>query len=212
MKKRSRPQALLVRIESHLKKLNPPVEAFESSIRTTPFRVLISVLISSRTKDEVTLQASKKLFGMADTPAKMNQLGEKRIAKLIYPVGFFRQKASNIMAICQKLIETGGVPDRYEELIELPGVGRKTANLVMALAFDCPSVAVDTHVFRISRRLGWARGKTPGEVETELRELFPVQLWNKLNKTLVGFGQTLCKPRKPECESCPVRTDCPYFN
>lgn len=202
----------MIKIEKHLKILHPPVEAFENSIRTTPFKVLISILISSRTKDEVTLKASQKLFKVADTPEKMLQLGEERIAGLIYPVGFYRQKADNILKICRAVLERGGVPSEFEELVRLPGVGRKTANLVLALAFDRPAVAVDTHVFRISRRLGWTGGNTPEAVEGELTELFPVHLWNKLNKTLVGFGQTVCKPRNPDCGKCPVGSDCPHFN
>lgn len=211
MIKKSRPQDLLARIESHLKTLQPPVEAFERSIRITPFRVLVSVLISSRTRDEVTLKASERLFDEADSPDTMFGLGEEKISRLIFPVGFYRQKARNIMAVCQKLIEKGEVPSRYDQLMELPGVGRKTANLVLALAFDRPSVAVDTHVFRISRRLNWARGNTPEQVERELKDLFPARLWNKLNRVLVGFGQTLCKPVKPACQRCQVNESCAYF-
>lgn len=212
MKKKSSPEKLLEIIENHIRNLQPPVDAFENSIRTTPFRILISVLISSRTKDGVTLKASKALFGTADSPEKMLKLGAEKISRLIYPVGFYRQKAVNILKICRAILERGGVPSEFKELVRLPGVGRKTANLVLALAFDRPAVAVDTHVFRISRRLGWATGETPEEVEVELRELFPVNLWNKLNKTLVGFGQTLCKPRNPDCGKCPVGSDCPHFN
>ena len=182
MKKKSSPEKLLEIIENHIRNLQPPVNAFENSIRTTPFRILISVLISSRTKDGVTLKASKALFGTADSPEKMLKLGAEKISRLIYPVGFYRQKAVNILKICRAILERGGVPSEFKELVRLPGVGRKTANLVLALAFDRPAVAVDTHVFRISRRLGWATGETPEEVEVELRELFPVNLWNKLNK------------------------------
>jgi endonuclease-3 len=212
MKKKSSPEKLLQIIENHIRDLQPPVDAFENSIRTTPFRILISVLISSRTKDGVTLKASKALFGDADSPEKMLKLGAEKISHLIYPVGFYRQKAANILKVCRIVVERGGVPSEFKELVRLPGVGRKTANLVMALAFDRPAVAVDTHVFRISRRLGWATGKTPEEVEVELRELFPVNLWNKLNKTLVGFGQTLCKPIKPLCNQCILNKNCPHFN
>ncbi len=212
MKKKSSPEKLLQIIENHIRDLQPPVNAFENSIRTTPFRILISVLLSSRTKDGVTLKASKALFGAADSPEKMLKLGADKISRLIYPVGFYRQKAANILKICLAIPERGGVPSGFKELVRLPGVGRKTANLVLALAFDRPAVAVDTHVFRISRRLGWAGGNTPETVEGELKELFPVHLWKKLNKTLVGFGQTICKPRNPDCGKCPVNLDCPYFN
>jgi endonuclease-3 len=136
-------------------------------------------------------------------------LGEKKISELIYPVGFFRQKAKNILRICEKLIQTGDVPDHFDDLVSLPGVGRKTANLVLAIAYNKPSVAVDTHVFRISKRLGWTRGNIPVEVESELKRIFSPPYWNKLNKTLVGFGQTVCKPVKPQCPICPVTSECP---
>jgi len=202
----------LKKIEIFIKPLNPPVYTIESNIRDTPFKILISVLISSRTKDQVTLSAVRRLFKVADSPRKLIKINEKKIQGLIYPVGFFRQKAKNIILVCERLIQTGGVPDNFEDLIRLPGVGRKTANLVLALAFNKPSIAVDTHVFRISKRLGWAKGETPEEVEVELRELFPVNSWNKLNKTLVGFGQTLCKPIKPLCDRCILNKNCPYFN
>lgn len=209
MNKKLLPLNQLKKIEDLVKTIHPPVEEFEKHIRTTPFRVLISVLISSRTKDQVTLKASQNLFKVADNPKKMIRLGAKRICKLIYPVGFYRQKAKNIIRICNQLIHIGGVPDNFKDLISLPGVGRKTANLVLALAFNKPSVAVDTHVFRISKRIGWAKGKIPVEVESELKELFPSKSWNKLNKTLVGFGQMVCKPIKPDCLICTLNKECP---
>jgi endonuclease-3 len=210
MVKNSIPLRLLNRIEKTVRKLNPPVEAFEHSIRTTPFRVLVSVLISSRTKDPVTLAASRRLFATADTPEKMAALGETAITKLIYPVGFYRQKAKNIMEICRRLGQGEEIPDTIEGLTALPGVGRKTANLVLALAFNRPAIAVDTHVFRISRRLEWARGNTPNEVESELAGIFERGQWNRVNRILVGFGQTICKPLNPDCPSCPVNRECPF--
>lgn len=208
---KSNPETVLNTIGEHIRELNPPVDAFESSIRTNPFRILISVLLSSRTQDPVTLKASRALFEAADTPEEMLKLGQEKISRLIYPVGFYRQKAANILNLCRMLRGRGGVPDTLKELVRLPGVGRKTANLVLALAFDRPAVAVDTHVFRISGRLGWADGDTPEAVENELKKLFPVHLWNRLNKTLVGFGQTVCKPRNPGCDNCPVSPDCPFY-
>jgi endonuclease-3 len=210
MVKNSIPLRLLNRIEKTVRKLNPPVEAFEHIIRTTPFRVLVSVLISSRTKDPVTLAASRRLFATADTPEKMAALGETAIAKLIYPVGFYRQKAKNIMEICRRLGQGEEIPDTIEGLTALPGVGRKTANLVLALAFNRPAIAVDTHVFRISRRLEWARGNTPNEVESELAGIFERGQWNRVNRILVGFGQTICKPLNPDCPRCPVNRECPF--
>lgn len=203
---------LLDAIEAMVKPLKPPVQAFEKSIRRTPFRVLISVLISSRTKDEVTHKASEQLFGQAETPRQVAELSEERIAELIYPVGFYKQKAKQIKKLALTLSKDGGkVPDDYEGLTALPGVGRKTANLVMALAFNIPSIAVDIHVFRISQRLGWAKGDKPEEIEEQLEKRFPPEHWNRINQTLVGFGQTLCKPQRPQCHRCEVTAQCRYF-
>ncbi len=205
------PVKTLAQISAMIKPLKPPVQSFETSIRRTPFRILISVLISSRTKDPVTKKASENLFSAAATPAEMVKLSEDQIARLIFPVGFYQQKAKHIKMIAEKLSRVNEIPDTFEGLTALPGVGRKTANLVLALAFNRASIAVDTHVFRISRRLGWAAGSTPKEVERELEELFPEEYWNKINQALVGFGQTLCQPTKPRCSDCTVNDRCPYF-
>ena len=127
-------------------------------------------------------------------------------------MGFFRRKAANVLEISRLLSRTQGrVPKEVDELMQLPGVGRKTANLVRSLAFDIPEVAVDIHVFRISRRLGWSRGKVPREVESELKRLFPPELWNRINRVLVGFGQTLCLPRNPRCPDCVIHQECPWY-
>lgn len=203
---------LLDTIEAMVKPLKPPVQSFEKSIRRTPFRVLISVLISSRTKDEVTHKASEQLFDEAGTPEQVAQLSEDRIAQLIYPVGFYKQKAKHIKHIAITLSKRGGkVPDDFEGLTALPGVGRKTANLVMALAFNIPSIAVDIHVFRISQRLGWTKGDKPEQIEEQLEKGFPPEHWNRINQTLVGFGQTLCKPQRPQCHRCKITAQCLYF-
>jgi len=204
---------MLEKIRQMVKPLNPPVYAFESSARRTPFRVLISVLLSSRTKDPVTHQAAEQLFSAADTPKKMTELEENKIAELIFPVGFYKQKAKHIKKIAEILSNSGSksVPQTFAELTALPGVGRKTANLVLALAFNIPSIAVDTHVFRISKRLGWAKGNKPEDVEQELMELFPPGYWIRINQTLVGFGQSLCKPINPMCHQCKITKYCLYF-
>ncbi len=204
---------ILDKIEKMIKPLNPPVQAFENSIRRTPFRILISVLISSRTKDEVTHLASGRLFTEADTPQQMEQLEEKAIERLIFPVGFYRQKAKHIKQIAQWVTQSGcgQVPDTFEGLTALPGVGRKTANLVLALAFNKPSIAVDIHVFRISQRLGWAKGNKPEIIEEQLKKLFPSSHWRRINQALVGFGQTLCKPIKPLCHRCEISSYCLYY-
>jgi endonuclease-3 len=175
--------------------LAPPVFALEKSIRATPFKILISVLLSSRTKDAVTEKAASRLFAAADTTGKMLRLTENQVERLIYPVGFFHTKAKNILKICA--------------LLNLPGIGRKSANLVLALAFSEAAIAVDTHVFRIARRLRWARGRTPAAVEKELMELFPRRIWTQVNQTLVGFGQTICRPVNPKCAECVLKRTCP---
>lgn len=193
--------------------LDPPVQAFEKSIRSTPLRILLSVLLSSRTKDGVTMAASERLFASADTPEKLLSLGEEKISELIYPVGFFRQKAKNIIKISEILSGSGEeVPSDLDQLTSLPGVGRKTANLVRSLAFGIPSISVDIHVFRISKRLGWATGEKPDIVENELMELFPEESWNSVNQTLVGFGQTICKPVNPSCNLCTISDKCNYYS
>jgi endonuclease-3 len=204
---------MLEKIQQMVKPLNPPVYAFESSARRTPFRVLISVLLSSRTKDPVTHQAVEQLFSAADTPKKMTELEENKIAGLIFPVGFYKQKAKHIKKIAEILSNSGSesIPQTFAELIALPGVGRKTANLVLALAFNKPAIAVDTHVFRISRRLGWAKGNKPEDVEQELMEVFPLENWTRINQILVGFGQSLCKPINPMCQKCKITDYCLYF-
>jgi endonuclease-3 len=204
---------MLEKIQRMVKPLNPPVYAFESSARRTPFRVLISVLLSSRTKDPVTHQAAERLFSAADSPKKMTELEENKIAELIFPVGFYKQKAKHVKKIAEILSNSGSetVPQTFAELTALPGVGRKTANLVLALAFNKPSIAVDTHVFRISKRLGWAKGNKPGDVEQELMEVFPSEHWIRINQTLVGFGQSLCKPINPMCHQCKITDHCLYF-
>jgi len=204
---------ILDRIVAMVTPLKPPVQEFENSIRTSPFRILVSVLLSSRTKDPVTRRASENLFAAADTPEKIMELEESRIADLIFPVGFYKQKAKHIKKLARILHDTNGgqVPDSFDGLTALPGVGRKTANLVIALAFNRPAICVDIHVFRISQRLGWASGKKPEEIEKQLRERFPPEHWNRINQTLVGFGQTVCKPVSPLCDRCSVSTFCLYY-
>lgn len=189
--------------------LAPPVLALEKSIRTTPFRILISVLLSSRTRDAVTEKAAARLFAAADTPEKMLRLTADQVGRLIYPVGFFHTKANNILQISAILSQGKKFPASADELLDLPGIGRKSANLVLALAFSEAAIAVDTHVFRIARRLGWARGRTAAAVEKELTERFPRRFWNQVNQTLVGFGQTICRPVNPKCAECVLKLECP---
>jgi endonuclease-3 len=205
----SKPLQVLLAIKKFIMPLSPPVLALEKSMRATPFKILISVLLSSRTKDAVTEKAATGLFAVAATPGKIALLTADQVGRLIYPVGFFRTKAKNILKICAILKRNKKFPATLDELMELPGIGRKTANLVLALAFDIPAIAVDTHVFRISRRLGWAGGRTAETVELELQKIFPRPHWPQVNQILVGFGQTICRPVSPKCPECVLRKSCP---
>lgn len=175
-----------------------------------PFRILISTILSLRTKDEVTSLASERLFSLAKTPEEMLRLSEDEIANAIYPVGFYRNKARTIKEICKTLIERykGKVPDSLEELLKIKGVGRKTANLVITLGYNKPGICVDTHVHRISNRLGYVRTKTPEETEFALREKLPVEYWIEFNDLLVTLGQTICHPVSPRCSICPIKDYC----
>jgi len=193
--------------------LDAPVKRFEAGIRGEPWRTLISVLLSSRTRDEVTLAALIRLFKGINQAADLAALSSRDIEKRIFPVGFYRQKARFIKEIAERIASGETLQPSIDMLTSLPGVGRKTANLVLALAFSKPAIAVDVHVFRISRRLGWCQGKTPLEVEQELEQLFERRHeWNRLNQALVAFGQTLCKPRKPLCGYCSLHEVCPSYN
>jgi endonuclease-3 len=176
-----------------------------------PFRVLVSCLISLRTKDEVTADASARLFRLAATPEAMLALPAARIARTIYPAGFYRTKARTIRAICRTLLAAHGgrVPDELERLLRLKGVGRKTANLVVTMGHGKPGICVDTHVHRISNRLGIVKTKTPEQTEFALREALPRRYWIPYNDLLVSFGQNVCKPISPLCGSCPVQPLCP---
>ena len=176
-----------------------------------PFQILISCLLSLRTKDQVTGQASARLFARARTPQQLLALPLKSIRKLIYPVGFYRTKAKRIHQICQHLLGRflGKVPASLEELLTLPGVGRKTANLVLTVAFGKLGICVDTHVHRISNRLGYVKTKTPEQTEMALRAKLPKRYWIQYNDLLVSFGQTLCRPVSPWCSRCPIERYCP---
>jgi len=175
-----------------------------------PFRILVGCIISLRTKDEVTYPATERLFARAANPAAMARLREETIAKLIYPAGFYRVKAGQIHKICRILERDHGgeVPSTIDALLEFPGVGRKTANLVVTLGFDQPGICVDIHVHRITNRLGWVRTEKPDDTEDVLRRVLPQRFWIPINETLVRHGQTICKPISPFCSKCPVAADC----
>ncbi|MCH7519500.1 MAG: endonuclease III [Candidatus Dadabacteria bacterium] len=191
-------------------KWDVPIVTLVAESTNDPFRVLISTVLSLRTKDETTAVASRKLFKLADNPSDMLKLSEKEIIKAIYPVGFYKTKAKNIKSICRDLISKydSKVPDDIDELLKLKGVGRKTANLVVTLGYNKPGVCVDTHVHRISNRLGYIKTKTPDKTETALRKKLPEKYWIDYNSLLVSFGQHLCRPISPFCSRCPVIKFC----
>lgn len=176
----------------------------------SPFLVLISCILSLRTKDETTLPASERLFALADDPVSMLELSLPQIEKAVYPVGFYKTKARTIHGICRDILEKfgGKVPDDIDTLMTMKGVGRKTANLVLTEGFAKPAMCVDTHVHRISNRLGYVRTKTPEETEWALREKLPRKFWMQYNALLVTWGQNVCRPVSPLCSTCPVNEIC----
>jgi len=175
-----------------------------------PFRILISCILSLRTQDKTTEEASQRLFRLARTPRAMSRLSAEKIQEAIYPVGFYRVKARQIREIGKWIAEEygGRVPDTIEELLQLKGVGRKTANLVVTLGYAQPGICVDTHVHRITNRWGLVKTKNPAQTEFALREILPLRYWRKLNGYLVAFGQEICKPISPLCSRCAVRPFC----
>jgi endonuclease-3 len=189
---------------------NTPIVTLMAETYESPFRVLISCVLSLRTQDATTAKASHRLFAVADSPQAMLRLRAKQIEKLIFPVGFYKTKARNILEICKTLVENHGgkVPDDIDELLKLRGVGRKTANLVVTLGYHKPGICVDTHVHRISNRWGYVRTATPEKTEFALRAKLPKRYWMEYNDLLVSFGQHLCRPISPMCSSCPVAKYC----
>ena len=177
-----------------------------------PFRVLVGTILSARTKDACTAGACARLFARATTPTALEALAVETIEQLIYPVGFYRTKARMLKRLPDVLRERfgGRLPETVEALCELPGVGRKTANLVVALGFGKPAICVDVHVHRITNRLGLVATATPHETEMTLRRLLPVRYWRTWNSHLVAFGQTRCTPRRPRCGGCPLAAWCAH--
>jgi len=175
-----------------------------------PFRVLIACILSLRTQDTTTGPAAQRLFALADTPKDLLTLSPREIERAIYPVGFYRTKARVVLGIARDLLErfAGRVPDDIDALLTLNGVGRKTANLVVTMGYNKPGICVDTHVHRISNRLGYVRTRSPEETEMALRAKLPRRFWIDYNDLLVGFGQNVCTPISPHCSRCPVRALC----
>ena len=190
----------------------PAVEKIARDRHDDAFQVLIATLLSAQTRDAVTAAASARLFRVARTPASMARLTVARIERLIYPVSFYRTKAVHVKATCRQLLARygGRVPTRMEDLLTLPGVGRKTANLVLILAHRSPdNICVDTHVHRIANRLGWVRTKTPEQTEQALYGVVPRRFWPLVNLYLVTWGQNVCRPVYPLCPQCVLAGICP---
>ena len=190
----------------------PAVEKISESQEEDPFQVLIATMLSARTQDATTLAASTRLFNVARTPQALASLSTTRIERLIYPVSFYRHKAKHVKTTCQMLVDQfgGRVPTTMDQLLTLPGVGRKTANLVLILAFKSQhNICVDTHVHRISNRLGWVRTRTPEATERALYRATAGRWWPYINLYLVTWGQNVCRPRYPRCGDCVLRSICP---
>lgn len=202
---------ILARLGREFPRWRPTALAEVAERRRDPFRVLVACLLSLRTKDETTGPAAERLFALADTPAALLRLRPARIERAIFPVGFYRTKARVLLGVSRDLLARfeGRVPDTIEALLTLKGVGRKTANLVVTVAFGKPGICVDVHVHRISNRLGYVRARTPEDTEMALRGRLPRRHWIGYNDLLVAFGQNICLPVSPRCSLCPVAALCP---
>ena len=175
-----------------------------------PYRILVSTIISLRTKDDLTLSASRKLFAEAPDLESLNRLPEDHIARIIYPAGFYRVKAGNLKKISSILLSDhhGEIPSDLQTLLSLPGVGLKTANLVLSLGFGVPAICVDTHVHRISNRMGWISTKKPDDSVGALEKVLPEKYWIPVNELLVLYGQQICTPQSPRCSQCALTVHC----
>ena len=200
------------KIVKHLKAAKQPQSEFVKLMDSfkNPYLVLIACILSLRTNDKTTYPATLRMLELAKTPKEMKNVSVEELAKAIYPVGFYENKAKQIVELSKTIDEEldGVVPDEIEELIKFKGVGRKTANLVLSLGFNKPAICVDVHVHRIFNRLGYINTKTPEETEFALREKLPVKYWIDINTLLVTHGQNICKPIKPKCSECPIARYC----
>jgi len=203
-------EKIITIIRETVQKWREPVVTEITKRSRDPFKILISTIISLRTKDNVTREASKRLYEIADTPEKMLEHSTESIEKAIFPAGFYKNKAKTIHNISKILIKkyNGIVPDDIDELLTIKGIGRKTANLVVTMGYCKEGICVDTHVHRISNRLGYVATKNPTETEFALREKLPKQFWVEYNDLLVTFGQNLCVPISPHCSRCPIHNYC----
>lgn len=199
-------------LDGFIPELEAPVVEFVARQDKDPFKILIATILSSRTTDLITTGVIAGLFKQIGNFQDLEAVTLSELEKLIYPVGFYRQKAIQLKKLPQVIKEqfNGSIPEEIDDLVKLPGVGRKTANLVRSSAFGKPAICVDVHVHRISNRWGYVKTKSPSETELVLREKLPLGYWSKVNHYLVSLGQTICKPRKPKCDCCPLAELCPY--
>lgn len=197
-------------LRREVRRWQEPVVGVVAKASRDPFRILIACVLSLRTKDRTTAEASQRLFALASDPATMARLPLRRLETAIYPVGFYRTKAKQIHEMCRRLLDAYGglVPDDIDELLTLKGVGRKTANLVVTVGYQKPGICVDIHVHRISNRWGYIKTKTPEESEQALRRKLPRPYWITYNDLLVPFGQNICQPVSPWCSQCKLTPYC----
>ncbi len=212
MKREHIPEVIKV-LKEEFPRWRAPIVSLIAQKSGDPFKTLICALLSTRTKDETTAMVCEKLFQKVKGFEDLMNMDISELERLIYPVGFYRNKAGQLKELARVVLEKfgGRVPDTREDLLKLPGVGRKVANLVLADAFKKPAICVDTHVHRISNRWGLIKTETPEETERELEKILPVEYWLDYNKLLVAFGQTICKPVKPKCHECKVSAYCDYY-
>jgi endonuclease III len=189
-----------------------PLTMLEELGHYTPFQMLVMTLLSARAKDSTTIPIVKEMFKKYPNPEDYVDMPQEKLQKIIFKIGFYRNKAKHVITLSRMLLEkfNGKVPETLDELVSLPGVGRKTANCILAYTFHKPAIAVDIHVHRISNRLGWVRTAAPEKTEFALMDLVPKDQWININRLLVGHGQTICSPIKPKCSLCSVREYCEY--
>ncbi len=201
-------------IKKEFKKYTMPVVDLIQVQTKDTFKVLLSTILSARTKDAVTTEASRRLFTTVNSIDDLAAIPLRKLEKLIYPVGFYKTKAKHLkeLPVVLNRLYNGIIPQTVDELVKLPGVGRKTANLVVAVGFNKPAICVDVHVHRICNRLGYVETKTPFETEIKLREILPKKYWITFNSYLVSFGQHLCFPINPGCDTCPIYDFCMRVN
>lgn len=202
--------AVMQELGNHFDTVQTPIVDLIQAQTKDPFKVLVATILSARTKDETTSKVVTELFSVVKAPEDLLKIDAIELDKIIYRVGFHREKTKHLKLLPQVLNEKfgGEIPSEIDDLVQLPGVGRKTANLVRTIAFGLPAICVDVHVHRICNRWGYISTQNPFETEMKLREILPAIHWSNINSYVVAFGQNLCKPRKPECERCPVYKYC----